>query len=280
VSLPALQNSGADSRQIAERLNRLIREFNRPDLSVPVYAADTGSATAYAIAPAPGIAAYAIGQIFVFKAANANSGTAPTLNVNSKGAGTIYLPTGGALVAGDIPANGMAMVVCASTTPTFHLLNPVVSFKDNRLLQMVSTQTGAVATGTTTVPADDTIPQNTEGDQYMSLAVTPQSATSKLIIRVTVNWSLSTLGNSAIIALFQDSTANALATVAQTQYVAGSVNTTTFTHVMTSGTTSATTFKVRAGPVAAGTLTFNGQAAGRFFGGTYASGITIEEVLP
>lgn len=153
MSLPALQNSGADSRVVAERLNRLIREFNRTDLSVPVYAADTGSATAYAIAPAPGIAAYAIGQIFVFKAANANSGTAPTLNVNSKGAGTIYLPTGGALVAGDIPANGMAMVVVASTTPTFHLLNPVLS--------PVPATPPATNTGATTFLGSDVALNNT-----------------------------------------------------------------------------------------------------------------------
>lgn len=280
MTLPVLGNPG-DERQVQERVNRLIREFNRADQPPALYAADTGSATAYVITPVPGITAYAIGQEFTFKAANANSGTAPTLNINGLGAGTIYLSNGNALVAGDIPANGIVKVIVASTTPTFHLLNPIYGIQsgDVRLMQVVSTQTGAVATGTTTVPPDDTKPQNTEGDQYMSLAVTPRSASSRLIIRVTMNWSLSTLGNSAVISLFQDSTADALATVAQTQYVAGAVNTTTFTHVMTSGTTSATTFKVRAGPVSAGTLTFNGQAGGRFFGGVYASGITIEEVL-
>jgi hypothetical protein len=125
VTLPVLGNA-QDARQVQERVNRLIREFNRPDAPPVLYAADTGSATAYAIAPVPGIRAYAIGQVFSFKAANANSGTTPTLNVNGLGAGTISLPSG-AVVAGDISANGMTLVQVASTTPTFHLLNPQLS---------------------------------------------------------------------------------------------------------------------------------------------------------
>mgnify|MGYP006266570115 CR=1 FL=1 len=267
---------------VNERVNNLITPINRfeEDQFIPTYAADTGSGTAYVIAPSPGIKSYVVGQVFAFKALNANTSTTPTLAVNGLTAGTIARP-GGALVAGDIAANGSTVVqviALSSGTPTFHLLNPQIS--SGKSLQFVSTETGAVATGTTTVPADDTIPQSTEGDQYMTLSITPKSATSTLIIRVTFNWSLSTLGNSAIVSLFQDSTANALASVAHTQYVAGAVNVTTFPHIMTSGTTSATTFKVRAGPVSAGTLTFNGQAGGRFFGGVYASSITIEEVVP
>lgn len=34
-----------------------------------------------------------------------------------------------------------------------------------QVLQVVSYQTGAVATGTTTIPPDDTIPQITEGNE-------------------------------------------------------------------------------------------------------------------
>ena len=39
------------------------------------------------------------------------------------------------------------------------------------MVQRVNTQTGAVATGTTLLPNDDTIPQNTEGTEFMTLAV-------------------------------------------------------------------------------------------------------------
>lgn len=282
MTLPVLGNPG-DDRQVGERVNRLIREYNRADISVPIYAADTGSATAYAIAPVPGINAYKIGQIFAFKATNANSGTTPTLNVNSLGAGTISLPSG-AVAAGDIAANGMTMVVVASTTPTFHLLNPVVSpvpANTNRMLQMVSTVTGAVATGTTTIPFDDTKPQSSEGDQYMSLSITPQSASSKLLI--SVNWfGCNTAASAAVLttALFRDSGADALGsgwnTFAGTNFPVGI----SFDAVVDSSSTSATTFKVRAGCNAAGTTTFNGQAGGRIYGGALSSSIVIREILP
>ena len=126
MPLPAL-SPGADIRSITERVNVLTRQYNRTDAVIPLYAADTGSATAYTIAPIPGIELYAVGQIFAFKAANANSGTTPTLNVNGLGAGTITLSNGSAVAVGDIAANGMTLVEVSATTPTFHLLNPVVS---------------------------------------------------------------------------------------------------------------------------------------------------------
>ncbi len=152
---------------------------------------------------------------------------------------------------------------------------------DTRTLQVVSTQTGAVATGTTTIPFDDTIPQSGEGDQYMSLAITPKSATSRLIIEVTGFFTNSAAAASAItMALFQDSAADALAAgfvISQSTTLGGLVK---FTHAMTSGTTSSTTFKVRAGDNAAGTTTFNGQGGGRKYGGVIASSIVIREELP
>jgi hypothetical protein len=77
--------------------------------------------------------------------------------------------------------------------------------------------------------------------------------------------------------LFQDSTANALACAAQYQ-PAGQLVTINFSHYMTAGTTSATTFKVRAGNGGSGTTTFNGVSAGRLFGGVISSSITITEI--
>jgi hypothetical protein len=150
---------------------------------------------------------------------------------------------------------------------------------DNRVLQTVSTQTGALATGTTVIPTDNTIPQSGEGDQYMSLAITPLSATSKLHITVTWIGTSSAITN-LIVALFRDATANALAAGWLTIPTANYTGTCSFTHVVTSGSTSATTFKVRAGGGAASTTTFNGSASTAFFGGVLASSIVIREVLP
>lgn len=153
------------------------------------------------------------------------------------------------------------------------------SVRFEQLGQTASTITGAVATGTTLIPADDTIPQNTEGDQYMTLAITPKSATSKLIIDVVVMCAASGTAPQALTAaLFQDSTAGALAVGWALESDAGQPTSIVFRHVMTSGTTSATTFKVRAGAQNAGTFTFNGVGGSRFYGGVLASSIVIREV--
>lgn len=148
------------------------------------------------------------------------------------------------------------------------------------IVQVVNTQTGAVATGTTVLPIDDTIPQNTEGDEYLTRAITPTSATNKLRIDVVMSLGCGTASRAISVALFQDTTANALAAVQQWQVTAGGNLVICLTHFMTAGTTSPTTFKVRAGPNAAGTVTLNGSAGTRQFGGVSASSITISEIVP
>lgn len=147
------------------------------------------------------------------------------------------------------------------------------------VVQVVNTQTGAVATGTTTIPMDDTIPQNTEGTEFMTLAITPTSSTNKLKIEVQFFFA-ETAACWTIAALFQDSTADALAAGWTFENYVNSGGGISFTHYMTAGTTSATTFKVRAGPHSASTLTFNGAGSARFLGGVVASSITISEIVP
>lgn len=148
-----------------------------------------------------------------------------------------------------------------------------------KVRQVVHTQEGDVATGTAVIPFDDTIPQNTEGVEYMTLAITPTNAASTLKIEVVFNFAVSALAQVAV-ALFQDSTAAALAAMTGSRVEAAGVQAIcVFTHYMTAGTTSATTFKVRAGS-STGTLTFNGSAGARRFGGVMASSITITEYAP
>lgn len=143
--------------------------------------------------------------------------------------------------------------------------------------QQVSSLSSAVATGTTVIPYDDTIPQNTEGDQYLSLAITPKSTTNILVIEV-VLMIASSVANNFTIALFQDSTANALAAIGGNNYGTTAAGPVTLKHTMAAGTVSATTFKVRAGGSNAGTTTVNGLSAGRKYGGVGAiSSITITE---
>jgi hypothetical protein len=144
------------------------------------------------------------------------------------------------------------------------------------VLQVVNYSSGVVATGAGIIPWDTSIPQKTEGTEWATLAITPKSATSKLIIGVLLNWSSG--GEKIIIALFQDDTAGALSAVADYRY-AGYAGVTTLKHFMTSATTSSTTFKVRFGPDATSTVTINGSASAAKLGGVNISSITITEVL-
>ena len=146
------------------------------------------------------------------------------------------------------------------------------------VVQVVNVQTGAVATGTTVMPSDDSIPQSNEGDQYMQLAISPQSASNKLKIEV-VWFGADAATNTHTLALFQDSTANALAAV-ELNATADWRTVDSFSHYMTAGTVSETTFKVRVGSAASTTTTFNGLGGGRKFGGVAASSITITEYTP
>lgn len=146
------------------------------------------------------------------------------------------------------------------------------------VVQVVNTQTGAVSSGSTALPDDDTIPQNTEGDEVMTLAITPKSATNKLKIEVVTSAS-NNGGYGHVTALFQDTTAGALACSKGATPASGNayLRTVSFTHYMTAGTTSATTFKVRIGAPSS-TTTFNGTAGARQYGGALASSITITEI--
>lgn len=145
------------------------------------------------------------------------------------------------------------------------------------ILQVVNTTTGASATGSATIPQDNTIPQNTEGTEFMTLAITPTSATSKLRIDVVVNGAGSG-ANSWIVGLFQDSTVNAIAAINYNMAANNVASPASFTYYMTSGTTSSTTFKIRVGCSTAGTFTFNGQSSSQLLGGVMASSITISEI--
>ena len=147
-----------------------------------------------------------------------------------------------------------------------------------KIVQVVNTQTGAVATGTTQTANDDTIPQNSEGNEWMTLAVTPTSSSNKLIIDVLCNCDASGDDHSVVLALFQDSTANALAAVHHEMGSGYQLNPVFLRHYMTAGTTSSTTFKVRGGTTNSGTVTFNGNGGSRVFGGVMASSITIWEI--
>lgn len=147
-------------------------------------------------------------------------------------------------------------------------------------VQTAVSQDSAVATGTTVIPIDDTIPQNTEGNQFMTQALTPTVAANLLRVVHNGYYASSTASVIVNVALFQDTTANALyAQPFARNASAGDICNVNFEYVMLASTTSATTFKIRAGIASAGTVTFNGAAGGRYEGGVGYSRLEAVEIV-
>jgi len=143
--------------------------------------------------------------------------------------------------------------------------------------QIVSSLSGTVQTITTQIPTDATIPQNTEGTQIASVTITPQSATSFLRIDVVIPAFTVTVNITPVAAIFRDSAAGALAASAG-QTPVNNTNFRFFSAIVASGSTAATTFKLRFGPNAAATIFVNGYSGPTtFFGGTCQTGLIVTE---
>jgi hypothetical protein len=152
-----------------------------------------------------------------------------------------------------------------------------LTYKSGQTIQTVTSTTNAVATGSTVMAITDSIPVKTEGDEYLTRTITPKSASNKLIITIFAQLSAGA-GLRIAGAIFQDTTTNALAAGVNLPTTALESDNFTLIHIMSAGTTSATTFKFRAGPEGAGTVTLNGDNGSRIFGGVCISAITIQEV--
>lgn len=127
---------------------------------------------------------------------------------------------------------------------------------------------------TAVIPLDDTVPQNTEGDEIITVSITPKKTTNRLRITCTSDVVTSSAA-AAVVALFQDSIADALA-VTRNGYALYSNN--TLIHEMEAGTTSSITFKIRLGPESSGTIYINGNNIARRFGGISAVRLRVEEI--
>jgi hypothetical protein len=191
------------------------------------------------------------------------------------GSGTLTLPTGTDTLIGKATTDTLTNKSIAATQLTGTIA--AAALPAGSVLQVKNSLLGTLTTGTTLIPLDNTIPQITEGFQVLSLAITPTSATSKLLIQVVVHASNSASSNISI-ALFQDSTANALAAATTYNAVSTAVMPLISNYFMTSGTTSSTTFTVRVGSNGAGTINVNGGGGIQHFGGTLYSSITITEI--
>lgn len=149
-------------------------------------------------------------------------------------------------------------------------------------LQQTESRTAASSTTSTAIPYDDTIPQITEGSEFMTVAITPSSAANVLRVFAQGSFAASVSTDRQTMALFQDAAANALAAVALARQPAPDTeNIGAIDWTLLAGLTTSTTFRIRAGSStgATTTLTFNGSGGTRKFGGVMNSYLRAQEVM-
>lgn len=151
--------------------------------------------------------------------------------------------------------------------------------KTGDIIQVVGNTTGAMATGTTVFPFDDSIPLITEGNEFMTQSITPTSAVNRLVIQHQGAYARSVAGRVGL-AVFQDTTASALVASFGGQNSTNDLPTLgMIAHEMAAGTTSSTTIRIRAGDNSAGTTTFNGAVGARIYGGVMNSYLRVTEIF-
>ena len=130
---------------------------------------------------------------------------------------------------------------------------------------------------TTQMPYDDSIPQNTEGDLVLTVAITLASASNRL--RVHISGFGATDAPRLCCALFRDTVADAL--VAWAVGGPGGEKAIDHTFEYAPSLTGSHDFKLRVGPSSIdGTARLNGDLTGRAFGGVAAVKMVLEEISP
>ena len=165
--------------------------------------------------------------------------------------------------------------------------NNTIAFPDVSISSWFLQQVRATATATNSttniVPNDGTIPQISEGKEYMTCSITPKSTTSTLIVEFEAPIVATTTGDlSAIFSLYQDTTANAVAVTMVPKFTSNEdvLGGARIKYIMTSGTTSAITFSVRYGPDDTGTAYINRRSGtAGLLGNVGMSSLVITELI-
>jgi hypothetical protein len=135
---------------------------------------------------------------------------------------------------------------------------------------------GAVATGTTLIPFDDTNPVLGEGDVYLVHSFAALSLANILRHRVDLNVAHSLAAQPCVVYLNAISTTFAVGW--NTSPAANAPFPLRIDQLTTPATTIARDFNVVAGGTTGGTLTLNGTGGARKFGGFLASTYAIDEI--
>lgn len=175
-------------------------------------------------------------------------------------------------------ASGLSTKGVWDTAPSKVQMFAIGGRLPGQIVQTYFNPTGSTAAGSTVIPLDDTVPQITEGDQYVTQAITPLSKANILAIEGRLIAGLTDDGAVLALALFQDATAGALAVSAQTAGGTDAMMQVGIRHEMLASILTATTFRLRCGG-SSGTVRLNGAGAARKFGGVLNSYLKVTEIM-
>lgn len=200
---------------------------------------------------------------------NLSSCTFPTLNQNTTG-------TAANLTAAATLPSGTTLVAPVLGTPASGTLTNC-TFPVGHVVQTIYQDIYTAVTASTAIPSDNTIPQNTEGTQVLTATITPKYSTSILEVGV-VSTGQSQSITDATLAVFRDSTANAIGAITQTISGVGYKVAYNIRLHAAATSTSATTFNIRFGTAGGVAWTFNGETGATFLGAVSVASLVIREI--
>jgi len=210
---------------------------------------------------------------------NLTSCTFPTLNQNTSGYAEALksATTTVSVSAATAPTSGQVLTATSGTAATWQTPS---GGGGGKLAQLVFTEDATAKSTTASFPLDDTVPTNTEGVEYTELAttITPTNASSRLKIDVTLLASPNAV-NAVAAFLYKNSDSAAIAGN-WFSLDAGYSGNVIITTVISAGSTSAQTFKIRYGRTSGSATIYLNDTPTSYYGGTMKSSMTITEILP
>ena len=175
---------------------------------------------------------------------------------------------------GLVPASGGGTTTFLRADATFAAV-PADALPAGTVVQVLQNTYATNTDLSTTIPADDTIPLISEGTEVLSQAITPASASNKVICIVQLS-AVTVTNVICTAALFRGSTCiNAKGLGGNTG--GSGVQDFNVTNLDSPASASAQTYSVRVGPDS-GTMRLNGTLAARLYGGASACTLTLMEI--
>lgn len=198
------------------------------------------------------------------------------VRTNAAGTAAEWLVPAVGVDKADCTGNGLKILRANAAGTDNEYVDPsgAIAALGNLVQSVVKAATASDNTATA-IPYDGTIPQITEGKEYVTVTITPTKTTNLLHITFSALVANNVDNSKVILALFQDATADALIASVFEGPDTADQGQLTIDFWMAAGTTSATTFRIRFGPDT-NTATINGQGG---LGACVNSYLRVDEVV-